>query len=118
MFVASHPEEIHQFRVVWGDDQGQLQMHRGFCVNYSASLGHLQGPLRFEATVNLDIIRFLGWEQLLKNAYLHQGKPRRLPTLFPNTPPNPDVLLRIKAPLAHSQLAQTLILVADQVAKS
>ncbi|KAL9103036.1 MAG: hypothetical protein Q9163_001895 [Psora crenata] len=47
-------------------------MHRGFCVNYSATLGPLQGPMRFEATVNLDIIRFLGWEQLLKNAYLHR----------------------------------------------
>lgn len=68
MFVASHPEDIHQFRVVWSDDRGQLQMHRGFYVDYSGSLGTLRGPLRFEATVNLDIVRFLGWEQLMKNA--------------------------------------------------
>ena len=77
MFVASHPEEIHQFRVVWGDDRGQLQMHRGFCVNYSSTLGSLQGPLRFEATVTLDTIKFLGWEQMLRNSYLHRGKHRK-----------------------------------------
>lgn len=74
MFVACHPEEIHQFRVVWRDDRDQLQMHRGFCVNYT-TLGSLRGPMRFEATVNLDIIRFLGWEQLLKSAGLRDGEP-------------------------------------------
>lgn len=72
--MASHPEEIHQFRIVWKDDRGQLQMHRGFCVNYSTTLGDLHGPIRFETTVNLDIIRFLGWEQLLKSAYLFDGE--------------------------------------------
>lgn len=77
MLVASHPEEIRQFRVVWADDRGQLQMHRGFFVNYSNTSGSMQGPLRFEATVNLDIIRFLGWEQLLKNSYSHHGEPLR-----------------------------------------
>ena len=79
LFVASHPEDIHQFRIIWKDDRGQLQMHRGFCINYSTASGPLRGPLRFHATANLDTIRCMGYEQLLKHACVHDRESTTCP---------------------------------------
>lgn len=74
LFLASHPEHIHQFRIVWNDDRGQPQMNRGFGVEYDTRSGFLRGPLRFHPAVNLDIIRFLGYEQMLKHALLRESE--------------------------------------------
>ncbi|KAF7551547.1 hypothetical protein G7046_g7692 [Stylonectria norvegica] len=66
--VVSIPERIIQFRVVWSDDAGNLQVNRGFRVQFNSALGPYKGGLRFHPTVNLSILKFLGFEQTFKNA--------------------------------------------------
>jgi len=66
--VASIPERIIQFRVTWEDDKGEVQVNRGFRVQFNSALGPYKGGLRFHPTVNLSILKFLGFEQIFKNA--------------------------------------------------
>ncbi|KAF2142640.1 uncharacterized protein K452DRAFT_21786 [Aplosporella prunicola CBS 121167] len=66
--VASIPERVIQFRVVWENDKGELQVNRGFRVQYNSALGPYKGGLRFHPSVNLSILKFLGFEQIFKNA--------------------------------------------------
>jgi len=66
--VAAIPERIIQFRVIWEDDKGQTQVNRGFRVQFNSALGPYKGGLRFHPTVNLSILKFLGFEQIFKNA--------------------------------------------------
>ncbi|KAI1259373.1 glutamate/Leucine/Phenylalanine/Valine dehydrogenase [Xylariaceae sp. FL1019] len=66
--VVSIPERIVQFRVVWEDDSGNLQVNRGYRVQFNSALGPYKGGLRFHPTVNLSILKFLGFEQIFKNA--------------------------------------------------
>ncbi|PKS05282.1 hypothetical protein jhhlp_008654 [Lomentospora prolificans] len=66
--VASIPERVIQFRVVWEDDNGTLQVNRGYRVQFNSALGPYKGGLRFHPTVNLSILKFLGFEQIFKNA--------------------------------------------------
>jgi len=66
--VAAIPERIIQFRVVWEDDNGQMQVNRGYRVQFNSVLGPYKGGLRFHPTVNLSILKFLGFEQIFKNA--------------------------------------------------
>ncbi|GAP84154.1 putative NADP-specific glutamate dehydrogenase [Rosellinia necatrix] len=66
--VVSVPERIIQFRVVWEDDAGNLQVNRGYRVQFNSALGPYKGGLRFHPTVNLSILKFLGFEQIFKNA--------------------------------------------------
>jgi glutamate dehydrogenase (NADP+) len=67
------PERQIIFRVPWVDDDGRLQVNRGFRVQFSSVLGPYKGGLRFHPTVNLSIIKFLGFEQIFKNALTGQG---------------------------------------------
>lgn len=67
------PERQIMFRVPWIDDQGVLQVNRGFRVQFSSVLGPYKGGLRFHSSVNLSIIKFLGFEQIFKNALTGQG---------------------------------------------
>ena len=62
------PERIIQFRVPWEDDQGKIHVNRGFRVQFNGVLGPYKGGLRFNPTVNLSIMKFLGFEQVFKNA--------------------------------------------------
>ncbi|WP_129338079.1 NADP-specific glutamate dehydrogenase [Cellulomonas endophytica] len=62
------PERQIIFRVPWVDDRGQVQIHRGFRVQYSSALGPYKGGLRFHPSVYLGIVKFLGFEQIFKNA--------------------------------------------------
>lgn len=62
------PERQIIFRVPWVDDDGKVQINRGFRVEYSSVLGPYKGGLRFHPSVNLGIIKFLGFEQIFKNA--------------------------------------------------
>ncbi|MFC6253723.1 NADP-specific glutamate dehydrogenase [Secundilactobacillus hailunensis] len=64
----TEPERVIQFRVPWVDDQGNVQVNRGFRVQFSAAIGPYKGGLRFHPTVNLSIIKFLGFEQIFKNS--------------------------------------------------
>lgn len=66
--VAAVPERVIQFRVVWEDDQGGLQVNRGYRVQFNSALGPYKGGLRFHPSVNLSILKFLGFEQVFKNA--------------------------------------------------
>src|SRR5690606_27598647 len=61
------------FRVPWQDDQGRVHVNRGFRVEYNSALGPYKGGLRFHPTVNLGIIKFLGFEQVFKNALTGLG---------------------------------------------
>ena len=62
------PERIIIFRVPWVDDHNEIQVNRGFRVQFSSVLGPFKGGLRFHASVNLSILKFLGFEQIFKNA--------------------------------------------------
>ncbi|MCL4292427.1 MAG: NADP-specific glutamate dehydrogenase [Acidimicrobiia bacterium] len=62
------PERQIIFRVPWHDDSGQVQINRGFRVEFNSALGPFKGGLRFHPTVYLGIIKFLGFEQVFKNA--------------------------------------------------
>lgn len=62
------PERQIIFRVPWVDDKGQVHINRGFRVQFNSALGPYKGGLRFHPSVNLGIIKFLGFEQIFKNA--------------------------------------------------
>lgn len=62
------PERQIIFRVPWTDDRGEVHIHRGFRVEFNSALGPYKGGLRFHPSVNLGIVKFLGFEQLFKNA--------------------------------------------------
>ncbi|MBR7152461.1 MAG: NADP-specific glutamate dehydrogenase [Candidatus Methanomethylophilaceae archaeon] len=62
------PERIIMFRVPWVDDQGNVQVNRGYRVQYNSAIGPYKGGLRFHPSVNLSILKFLGFEQIFKNS--------------------------------------------------
>ncbi len=62
------PERVIMFRVPWIDDKGAIQVNRGFRVEYNSALGPYKGGLRFHPSVNLGILKFLGFEQVFKNS--------------------------------------------------
>jgi len=63
-----NPERIVIFRVPWVDDQGNAHINKGFRVQYNGSIGPYKGGLRFHPTVNLSVMKFLGFEQNFKNS--------------------------------------------------
>jgi glutamate dehydrogenase (NADP+) len=67
------PERQIMFRVPWTDDAGTVHVNRGFRVQFNSALGPYKGGLRFHPSVNLGIIKFLGFEQIFKNALTGQG---------------------------------------------
>ncbi|GAA3746328.1 NADP-specific glutamate dehydrogenase [Leifsonia bigeumensis] len=85
--IAQHPEYVEAgilerlveperqvlFRVPWVDDSGAIRVNRGFRVQFNSALGPYKGGLRFHPTVNLSIMKFLGFEQTFKNALTGQG---------------------------------------------
>ena len=62
------PERMICFRVPWIDDQGAVHVNRGYRIQFSSAIGPYKGGLRFHPTVNLSILKFLGFEQILKNS--------------------------------------------------
>lgn len=62
------PERIIQFRVSWVDDQGKVQVNRGYRVQFNSAIGPYKGGLRLHPSVNLSVIKFLGFEQIFKNS--------------------------------------------------
>ena len=62
------PERVISFRVPWVDDSGTVRVNRGFRVQYNSAIGPYKGGLRFHPSVNLSVIKFLGFEQILKNS--------------------------------------------------
>lgn len=66
------PERVVKFRVSWEDDNGKIQVNRGYRVQYSSAIGPYKGGLRFHPSVNESIIKFLGFEQIFKNSLTGQ----------------------------------------------
>ena len=66
------PERVLTFRVPWVDDQGKVQVNRGFRVQFNSAIGPYKGGLRFHPSVNASIIKFLGFEQIFKNSLTGQ----------------------------------------------
>jgi glutamate dehydrogenase (NADP+) len=62
------PERIVMFRVPWVDDQGRVQVNRGYRVQFNSAIGPYKGGLRLHPSVNLSILKFLGFEQIFKNS--------------------------------------------------
>jgi len=64
----AEPERVIMFRVPWMDDAGNVQVNRGYRVQFNSAIGPYKGGLRFHKSVNLSILKFLGFEQILKNS--------------------------------------------------
>lgn len=62
------PERVIQFRVCWTDDQGRAQVNRAFRIQHNSAIGPFKGGMRFHPSVNLSVLKFLAFEQTLKNA--------------------------------------------------
>lgn len=62
------PERVIMFRVPWQDDQGEIHINKGYRVEFNSAIGPYKGGLRFHPSVNLSILKFLGFEQILKNS--------------------------------------------------
>ena len=62
------PERVIQFRVPWRNDRGEIEINRGFRVEFNSAIGPYKGGLRFHPSVNLSILKFLGFEQVFKNS--------------------------------------------------
>ena len=62
------PERVIMFRVPWVDDNGKVQVNRGYRVQFNSAIGPYKGGLRFHPSVNLSILKFLGFEQIFKNS--------------------------------------------------
>jgi len=62
------PERVIMFRVPWMDDEGEVQVNRGYRVEFNSAIGPYKGGLRFHPSVNLSILKFLGFEQIFKNS--------------------------------------------------
>ena len=65
---STEPERVIMFRVPWMDDQGEIQINRGFRIEMNSAIGPYKGGLRFHPTVNLGILKFLAFEQVFKNS--------------------------------------------------
>ena len=66
------PERQIIFRVPWQDDKGEVQINRGFRVEFNSALGPYKGGLRFHESVYLGVVKFLGFEQIFKNDELRK----------------------------------------------
>ncbi|MFD1362843.1 NADP-specific glutamate dehydrogenase [Lentibacillus salinarum] len=66
------PEKVISFRIPWVDDQGKVQVNRGYRVQFNSALGPYKGGLRFHPSVNASIVKFLGFEQIFKNSLTGQ----------------------------------------------
>src|SRR3989304_4986974 len=62
------PDRVSMFQVPWVDDRGEVQVNRGYRVQFNNAIGPYKGGLRFHPSVNLGIIKFLGFEQIFKNS--------------------------------------------------
>ena len=62
------PERVILFQVPWADDKGEIQVNQGYRVQFNSAIGPYKGGLRFHPSVNLSILKFLGFEQVFKNS--------------------------------------------------
>ena len=62
------PERVLMFRVPWVDDEGRVRINKGYRVQFNSAIGPYKGGLRFHPSVNLSVMKFLGFEQIFKNS--------------------------------------------------
>ncbi len=62
------PERVIMFRVPWRNDRGEVEVNRGYRIEFNSAIGPYKGGLRFHTSVNLSILKFLGFEQVFKNS--------------------------------------------------
>ncbi|MCF0142284.1 MAG: NADP-specific glutamate dehydrogenase, partial [Parasporobacterium sp.] len=62
------PERLIMFRVPWVDDSGKVQVNRGYRIQFNSAIGPYKGGLRFHPSVNVSVLKFLGFEQIFKNS--------------------------------------------------
>ena len=62
------PERVIMFRVPWRNDKGEVEVNRGYRIEFNSAIGPYKGGLRFHPSVNLSILKFLGFEQVFKNS--------------------------------------------------
>ena len=62
------PERVIIFRVPWRNDRGEVEVNRGYRIEFNSAIGPYKGGLRFHPSVNLSILKFLGFEQVFKNS--------------------------------------------------
>ena len=77
------PERIISFRVPWTDDNGNVQVNKGYRVQFNSAIGPYKGGLRFHPSVYLGIIKFLGFEQIFKNSLVPSGRVKSISTCAP-----------------------------------
>ena len=65
---VTEPERLIVFRVSWVDDKGNVQVNRGYRVQFNSAIGPYKGGIRFHPSVNASVIKFLGFEQIFKNS--------------------------------------------------
>jgi glutamate dehydrogenase (NADP+) len=91
----AEPERQIIFRVPWTDDRGEVHVERGFRVEFNSALGPYKGGLRFHPSVDLGVVKFLGFQQVFKNALTGmplggaKGRSRFRPARTPSTPTCP-----------------------------
>lgn len=68
----AEPERVILFRVPWMDDKGEVQINKGYRIEFNSAIGPYKGGLRFHPSVNLSILKFLGFEQIFKNSLTQQ----------------------------------------------
>ena len=68
MHRLTEPDRVISFRVTWMDDEGKVQVNKGYRVQFSNAIGPYKGGIRFHPTVNLSVLKFLGFEQIFKNS--------------------------------------------------
>ncbi len=85
----TEPERLVQFRVSWQDDTGKIHINRGYRVQFNSAIGPYKGGLRFHPAVNLDVLKFLGFEQIFKNSLttLPMGGGKAVPISIPKARP-------------------------------
>ena len=93
------PERIIMFRVPWVDDAGKVQVNRGYRVQFNSAIGPYKGGLRFHSSVNLSILKFLGFEQCFKNSLtsLPWAAARAVLTLTPTARATPKLCASARA---------------------
>ena len=64
----TEPERVLMFRVPWRNDRGEIEVNRGYRIEFNSAIGPYKGGLRFHPSVNLSILKFLGFEQVFKNS--------------------------------------------------
>ena len=64
----TEPDRSFQFKVVWEDDNGKVQVNKAYRIQFNNAIGPYKGGLRFHPTVNLSVLKFLGFEQIFKNS--------------------------------------------------